>query len=150
MKILNSNTSKPKKINTMFNAKSKSDEIPNGSTTIIGAGTVINGDIESSGDIRIDGTLIGNLNGKAKVLIGAEGLIEGSVKGRNADVLGRVTGQMDIKEVLQLRGKCNIDGDIYAGKLEVEPTATFNGRCHMGANVVELKAELPLATAVNQ
>jgi cytoskeletal protein CcmA (bactofilin family) len=147
---LNSNTSKPKKINTMFNAKSKSDEIPNGSTTIIGAGTVINGDIESSGDIRIDGTLVGNLNGKAKVLIGAEGHIEGAVKGRNADVLGRVTGQMDIKEVLQLRGKCNIDGDIYAGKLEVEPTATFNGRCHMGANVVELKAELPLATAVNQ
>ena len=134
----------------MFNAKSKSspNESPNGSTTIIGAGTVINGDIESSGDIRIDGTLIGNLNAKAKVLIGAEGLVEGDIKGRQADVLGKVTGQMDIKEVLQLRGKCSIDGDIYAGKLEVEPTATFNGRCHMGANIVELNVEL--ATAVNQ
>jgi len=54
---------------------------------------------------------------------------------------------MDIKEVLQLRGKCNVDGDIFAGKLEVEPSATFNGRCHMGANVVELNIEL--ATAVN-
>ena len=50
--------------------------------------------------------------------------------------------------MLQLRGKCNVDGDIYAGKLEVEPTATFNGRCHMGANVVKLNVELGLA--VNQ
>ncbi len=134
----------------MFNSKSKfsETELPGGSTTIIGAGTIINGDIESSGDIRIDGTLIGNINGKAKVLIGSDGVVEGAVKGRQADVLGRVTGQMDVKEVLQLRGKCNIDGDIYAGKLEVEPTATFNGRCHMGANVVELNVEL--GAVVNQ
>ncbi|MEO6357898.1 MAG: polymer-forming cytoskeletal protein [Ferruginibacter sp.] len=134
----------------MFNSKSKSggSETQGGSTTIIGAGTTINGNIESTGDIRIDGTLIGNLTSKAKVLVGADGVIEGSIKGKNADVLGRVSGQMDIKEILQLRGKCIIDGDIFAGKLEVEPTATFNGRCHMGANVVELNVELP--TAVNQ
>ncbi|MBC7510069.1 MAG: polymer-forming cytoskeletal protein [Ferruginibacter sp.] len=134
----------------MFNSKSKSSatETPNGSITIIGAGTIINGNIESTGDIRIDGTLVGNINAKAKILIGADGVVEGSIKGRQADVMGKVTGQMDIREVLQLRGKCNVDGDIYAGKLEVEPTATFNGRCHMGANVVELNVELGLA--VNQ
>jgi cytoskeletal protein CcmA (bactofilin family) len=62
--------------------------------------------------------------------------------------MGKITGQVDIKEILQLRGKCIVDGDIYAGKLEVEPTATFNGRCHMGANVVELNVEL--GAAVNQ
>lgn len=134
----------------MFNSKSKSSatETPNGSITIIGAGTIINGNIESTGDIRIDGTLVGNINAKAKILIGADGVVEGSIKGRQADVMGKVTGQMDIREVLQLRGKCNVDGDIYAGKLEVEPTATFNGRCHMGANVVELNVEL--GAVVNQ
>lgn len=134
----------------MFNSKSKSSETESAgsSTTIIGAGTTISGDIESTGDIRIDGTLIGNISAKAKILIGADGAVEGHIKGRQADVLGKVTGQMDIKEVLQLRGKCIIDGDIYAGKLEVEPTATFNGRCHMGANIVELKVEM--AAVVNQ
>jgi len=133
----------------MFNSKMKStsSEPSTGSTTIIGAGTTITGDIESTGDIRIDGTLLGNVIARAKVLIGPEGNVEGAISGRNADVLGKVTGQMDIKEVLQLRGKCNVDGDIFAGKLEVEPSATFNGRCHMGANVVELNVEL--ATAVN-
>ena len=53
----------------MFNSKAKPGDTPVGSTTIIGAGTTIIGDIESNGDIRIDGNLIGNLHSKAKILI---------------------------------------------------------------------------------
>lgn len=132
----------------MFNTKQKPGETPTGSTTIIGAGTVIRGNISSDGDIRIDGTLIGNLDAKAKVLIGTEGMVEGDVKGHDADVLGKVTGQLRINELLQLRGKSNVNGEIFAGKLEVEPSATFNGNCHMGANVVELNSEL--ANVVNK
>lgn len=127
----------------MFNSKTKTNDAPSGNgTTIIGAGTVINGDISSNGDIRIDGTIIGNLSSKAKVLVGQEGIVEGDITGQQADIMGKVTGMLKIKELLQLRGKCNVNGELYAGKLEVEPTATFNGSCHMGANVVELTAEL--------
>lgn len=127
----------------MFNSKTKTNEAPSGSgTTIIGAGTVINGDIRSNGDIRIDGTLIGNLHSAAKVLIGQDGVVEGDIDGQQADIMGKVTGMLRIKELLQLRGKSNVNGELFAGKLEVEPTATFNGSCHMGANVVELTAEL--------
>jgi len=126
----------------MFASKTKNSDTPVGSTTIIGAGTVIHGDIESSGDIRIDGTLIGNLNSKAKVLIGQEGIVEGDIIGQQADIMGKVTGMIRIKELLQLKGKSLVSGEIYTGKLEVEPSATFNGSCHMGANVVELTAEL--------
>lgn len=123
---------------------------PVGSTTIIGAGTIIHGDITSNGDIRIDGTLVGNLTGKAKVLIGSDGVVEGDVSGHDADVLGRVSGQIKIRGLLQLRGNSVIQGNIYTGKLEVEPSATFNGSCHMGANIVELNAELPASVAINQ
>ena len=126
----------------MFNSKAKPGDTPVGSTTIIGAGTTIIGDIESNGDIRIDGNLIGNLHSKAKILIGPDGSVEGDINGLQADILGKVTGQLKIKELLQLRGKSIIEGEIYAGKLEVEPTATFNGSCHMGANVIELSVEL--------
>ncbi|MFM2358440.1 MAG: hypothetical protein RLY16_433 [Bacteroidota bacterium] len=135
----------------MFNAKNRNTDTPVGSTTIIGAGTLIEGDISSNGDIRIDGTLRGNLKGKAKVLIGNDGVVEGDVTGQDADILGKVTGQLKIKGLLQLRGNCSVQGDIFAGKLEVEPTATFNGSCHMGANVVELNtAEILSNVAVNQ
>jgi cytoskeletal protein CcmA (bactofilin family) len=60
----------------MFNSKFSLStlETTAASTTIIGAGTTINGDIKSEGDIRIDGTLIGNLFAKAKVFIGPEGV----------------------------------------------------------------------------
>ena len=74
----------------MFNAKSKAafDESPAGASTIIGAGTVITGDISSKGDIRIDGTLKGNLEARAKVLIGPEGVVEGDIQGMQADDVG--------------------------------------------------------------
>ncbi|MEO6723519.1 MAG: polymer-forming cytoskeletal protein [Ferruginibacter sp.] len=134
----------------MFNSKSKSgaDDSPTGGTTIIGAGTVINGDIESEGDIRIDGFLNGNLFAKSKIFIGQQGGVKGDIRGMQADVLGKVTGQIEIQELLQLLGNCDVQGDIFAGKLQVEPTASFNGCCHMGANVVALNKEL--GNVVNQ
>jgi cytoskeletal protein CcmA (bactofilin family) len=132
----------------MFNSKSKSQgESPAGANSIIGAGTVITGNMESNGDIRIDGVLRGNLKGRAKILIGPEGVVEGDIDGEQADVLGRITGSIKVAGLLNLRGKATVNGDIFTGKLQMEPTATFNGQCHMGASVVELNSE---AIAVNQ
>ena len=134
----------------MFNSKSKSslDATSSNASTMIGAGTVITGDLESNGDIRIDGVLKGNLKGKSKIIIGSEGVVHGNIEGLQADIMGQVTGSIKIQELLYLHGKTEVKGDIYAGKLQVEPSAVFNGKCHMGANVVELKKEV--ANAVNQ
>jgi cytoskeletal protein CcmA (bactofilin family) len=136
----------------MFNSKSKSsfDEAKASDTTIIGAGTTITGNLVSNGDIRIDGTLKGNLQCKAKVLVGAAGAVEGDIDGKQADVLGKVTGKIKVTDLLHLHGKAVVDGDIFAAKLQIEPTVSFNGQCQMGANVVELAKERTTATAVNQ
>lgn len=125
----------------MFNSKSKSafDANSTNASTMIGAGTTITGDLESNGDIRIDGILIGNLTGKAKIIIGADGKVEGNIEGLQADIIGHVTGTIKVQELLYLHGNTVVNGDIYAGRLQVEPTAVFNGKCHMGANIVELK-----------
>jgi cytoskeletal protein CcmA (bactofilin family) len=135
----------------MFKSKTKSsfDDMPATSTTIIGAGTTITGNLESNGDIRIDGTLKGNLHAKAKVIVGANGHVHGDIDGKLADILGRVTGKIKIEDLLYIHGKANIDGDLYAGKLHIEPTASFNGQCHMGANIVELNAEKERALIAN-
>jgi cytoskeletal protein CcmA (bactofilin family) len=128
----------------MFNKQSKSlpGELAGGSTTIIGAGTTIKGDLESNGDIRIDGTLIGNITAKEKIIIGPEGTLIGDLHGNQADILGKISGKIKIDDLLQIRGKANIQGDIYASKLQLEPSATFNGQCFMGANIVDLNAEV--------
>src|SRR6187401_642928 len=117
----------------MFNSKSRSsDETPVGSASIISAGTVITGNIESRGDIRIDGTLRGNISGQAKILIGPEGVVEGDITGQQADILGTVHGRIKMNGLLHLHGKANVEGDIHAAKLQIEPTVSFNGQCQMG------------------
>ena len=130
----------------MFNTKQKPEmqmqqEKPitggNG-TTLISSGTTLKGDLSSNSDLRIDGTVIGNINSSAKVVIGANGVVEGDIIGVQADIVGKVSGNIRAKDLLQLRGECLVTGNLYAGKLQVEPTATFNGQCHMGANIVEM------------
>jgi len=131
----------------MFTRKSKSDndESLSASASIIGAGNTITGDIESNGDIRVDGTIKGNVYSKAKVLIGPSGLIEGNMHCNEADISGHVSGNIVTKGLLVLKGNASVSGDIHTSKLFIEPTASFNGQCHMGANVVELKHDIPVA-----
>jgi cytoskeletal protein CcmA (bactofilin family) len=129
----------------MFNNKNKTDMQPektsagNG-TTLVSAGTTLKGDITSTSDLRIDGTIIGNIHSSAKIVIGANGVVEGDISGAQADIVGKVSGNIRAKELLQLRGDCMVTGNLYAGKLQIEPTATFNGQCHMGTNVVEMSS----------
>jgi cytoskeletal protein CcmA (bactofilin family) len=121
----------------MFNGKSKTDvlgEAPAGtSTSLIGAGTSMKGDITSNGDLRIDGTLTGNIHCSAKVVIGANGVVQGDINGQQADIMGKVTGTIKVKDLLQLKGGSLLNGNIQAAKLQIEPTASFNGECHMAA-----------------
>ena len=142
----------------MFNTKKPTTtdmitEKPNGNggggtgTTLISAGTTIKGDLSSNSDLRIDGTVIGNINSSAKIVIGNSGVVEGDIFGNNADIVGKTSGTIKVKELLQLRGECVVNGNIYAGKLQVEPSATFNGQCHMGANVVDMASNEVTALA---
>jgi cytoskeletal protein CcmA (bactofilin family) len=123
----------------MFNQKSKSDlmgdsPIPSGGTTLIAAGTTLKGDITSNGDIRIDGILQGNINCTAKVVIGANGVVEGDISGQQADIMGKVVGTIQVKDLLQLKGSSQVKGNLHAGKLQIEPSASFNGQCHMNSS----------------
>jgi cytoskeletal protein CcmA (bactofilin family) len=118
-------------------------------TTLVSAGTTLKGDLSSNSDLRIDGTILGNVSSSAKIVIGASGSIEGDISGNQADIVGKVTGNIKTKDLLQLRGDCVVNGNVYAGKLQVEPTATFNGQCHMG-NIVEMGNNSNEAKAIAQ
>lgn len=110
--------------------------------TIISKGTIIHGDVNSDNDLRIDGTVNGNIMCSAKVIIGDTGFIEGHIDGQSADISGKVVGNLKVKDILFLKGNCTVQGNIAADKLQVEPTATFNGQCQMGktANIVQMSA----------
>jgi cytoskeletal protein CcmA (bactofilin family) len=117
--------------------KRAADEISN-SSNVIGKGTVLEGNIETHGNIRIEGKIIGNIKSKSKIALGNSSHIEGNVTAQNADIEGEVKGKVEISELLVLKSTAVITGDIITGKLVVEPGATFNGSCKMG-NAANMK-----------
>jgi cytoskeletal protein CcmA (bactofilin family) len=115
-------------------------EISNSSNTI-GKGTIIQGDIETYGNLRLEGKLIGNIKCKSKVAQGEGAVIEGNVTAQNAEFAGQIIGKVEISELLVLKASCIITGDIITNKLSIEPGATFNGTCKMGATVKEIQLQ---------
>jgi cytoskeletal protein CcmA (bactofilin family) len=125
----------------MFNTPTKSKEKTetNREQNRISAGTVITGDIEAKGGFRIEGTLIGNLSTSGKVVISKGGLIKGNLTCLNADFEGSFDGILNIEETLSLKTSAVIDGEVNAGKLSIEPGASFNATCNMKGAVKTLK-----------
>lgn len=111
----------------------------NGAINIIGAGTIIDGEIKSNGDVRIDGTIRGSVSSKSKVVIGSTGQVEGDVVCQNADISGQVKGNTTVAEMLFLKSQARINGDILTGKLVVEVGASFTGNCSMGPVIKDIK-----------
>jgi cytoskeletal protein CcmA (bactofilin family) len=126
----------------MFNKEKPTNERINASATLISQGTTLKGDVSSDTDLRIDGTIHGNVSCTAKIIIGPTGFIEGNIDGQQADITGKVHGNITVQDMLQLRGDCNVQGNISSGKLQIEPTAIFNGKCQMGsvANIVQMSS----------
>ncbi len=122
----------------------KSYEVDNKLPNMIGNGTKIIGDIETKGDIRIDGSIEGNIVSKGKVVIGVEGSVKGQVECVNAEVSGSIEGSVNILELLSLKESSKLNGSIKTTKLSIEPGAVFSGECEMGGNPINKKVnDLP-------
>lgn len=105
----------------------------------IGAGTIITGDIESKGDIRVDGMLKGTVNTSGKVVLGKDGVVEGDVSCNSADIAGTVNAKITVTQLLLLKSTAKLNGDIVTNKLSIEPGASFTGSCSMGAVIKDIK-----------
>jgi len=112
----------------------KNNEPETAAINLISNGTDITGDVKSNGDIRIDGTLTGNLNTKGKVVIGPTGKVNGEVICKNSEVSGTVEGRIIVSQLLILKVSSKIMGDIVTLKLSIEPGAIFTGNCKMNGN----------------
>ena len=125
----------------MFSTKKNNSVLAGGGTSIIGQAVSLSGDITSTADIRIDGVVKGNVKSSARILIGADGMVEGDLDSLQADIMGSVKGNIKVKELLSLRENAVINGNIHVGKLQVEPSVILNGNCYMNTNVVEMMKE---------
>jgi cytoskeletal protein CcmA (bactofilin family) len=104
-------------------------------------GTRIEGIFRSESNIRIDGSLIGNVETKGRLVIGPNGVIDGEIMCQNAEVEGKINGKIIVEDLLSLKASARIDGEIFTSKLSIDPGALFTGSCHMGNKVKQMKHE---------
>ncbi|MBL6446589.1 polymer-forming cytoskeletal protein [Fulvivirga sp. 29W222] len=102
------------------------------SNNIIGKGSTFNGNIDTYGNLRVEGRIIGNIRSKSKIAVGQSAVIDGNILAQVAELEGEVKGSVEVTDVLILKPTCSISGDIIANKLVVEAGAKFDGKCKMG------------------
>jgi cytoskeletal protein CcmA (bactofilin family) len=121
-------------------AKYNENESTSNNINLIGLGTEIHGDIICNGDLRIDGTLVGNISAKGKIVIGETGKIKGEITCKSTDVSGLVDGKLIVAELLSLKSTAKVIGDMSTSRLAIEPGSRFTGYCDM-TNENENKTE---------
>ena len=127
----------------MFEKSPKSYTDLLGKTNRIVEGTTITGDINSPADFRLDGHLIGNFQSKGKIVIGPAGSVKGDIICKNADIEGRFEGKIQVQEILNVKSRSHIIGEVVCGKLSVEPGAEFSASCVMKPHVKNLASNGP-------
>ena len=94
-------------------------------------GTHITGKIAAPSDIRIEGTLEGDLDCKAKLIIGPSGVVQGNVTCRTAMIEGKFDGTLQVGELLEVRESARVEGEVTYGKLKIDAGAVLLGTIRM-------------------
>jgi cytoskeletal protein CcmA (bactofilin family) len=130
--------------NTPFEGD-KSEEI-----TIISNSVKLEGKITSSGNIRVDGEIQGDIIAQSNVTIGEQGQVNGKINASVINMGGKVSGSVSAKEKLVLESKGNLTGDIFTKILVIEAGAKFDGKSKMGESkeILEIKETTKPSTTI--
>jgi len=108
--------------------------------SVIAVGTIIEGDVKMPGDLRLDGTILGNVTSEAKVMMGKQGKIKGNVTTHSSGIKGEFEGELKVSEKLHIHNSARIEGTIHTKTLIVENGAQIIGNCNVGT--VETKESI--------
>lgn len=116
-------------------SRNKGSLAPQALLNLIGSGTVITGNIQCSGDIRIDGTVKGHMEVGQKLVVGETGSVLGDISAANVSIIGTVKGNIIAEETTVLHGTSKVNGDIQTRQIIIEQGGILNGYCKMGAEI---------------
>jgi cytoskeletal protein CcmA (bactofilin family) len=105
---------------------------PEAVISIIGAGMSIDGDSETDGSLRIEGTIRGSVRAGKSVVVGRDGLVDGSIYTQDAVISGRVSGGIHAVSRLELLATSEVSGEIEAPRMQVEEGAKVQGQVTVG------------------
>lgn len=96
---------------------------------IIGPSSLIKGDIESEGSIRIDGKIFGNIKALGNVIISENANVKGDIYSVNAEIYGKCEGNVQVKGKINIHQNSTLIGDIVAKSFNTKEGSFFKGNC---------------------
>ena len=114
-----------------------------GTTCVISSGTKMEGKFSASENVRLDGTIIGEVDCTKRIVMGSSGRIEGTVVSQDLIVKGTIKGDVTVRGLLHLQQSAYIEGKISAKSMIVDEGASYNGECKVGQKATPtLKAKV--------
>lgn len=105
--------------------------VDGGGTSVIAPGMKVVGDVETSGILKIEGTVQGSIRGARQVLLGRSGLIQGDVQAEEVVLGGRVVGTVTATERVEIQSNSVIEGDVHTRSIVVFEGGLLNGNVRM-------------------
>lgn len=118
-------------------------------TTIISHGVKIDGKLTSSGNIRVEGEIQGDVSSQRNVVVGERGKVNGQINADSITIGGKVSGTVKANKKLLLDPTGNLKGDIFTKILVIEAGAKFDGNSKMGDSGDTWKPKEPAKTEPN-
>ncbi len=105
-----------------------------GADTVIGAGVIVSGNLNSEGDMVVDGEVSGNIKTLGNLTIGVNALINGNISGADVRVSGSLQGNINAEGEASIGETGNVLGDIICNTIAIGSGAVFRGRIQMQIN----------------
>ena len=105
--------------------------------TVIGADTVIKGEMTFKSNVKVVGTFEGTIQGDGGLQVSDNAMCKANVESSVVVVDGKVEGNLLARDKVQLNAKGVVKGDIVAGKMVMTEGASFFGKCAVGAEAVK-------------
>jgi|GEM_PF-433180 len=112
--------------------------------SIIGAGSSVGGDIDVDGFLRIDGDVRGSVRATGKIVVGATGRVDASIRAKSAIIGGIVKGDVYVSERLRILTGGMVIGNVFAPRFEAEEGTVVHGDVAVTGRPEGSEEELPV------
>ena len=99
--------------------------------TVIGSSIVIDGEISGDEDLVIQGTVKGKITLRESLYVEGSGVVEADIETQNVEIAGRVTGNIQATDKVELKADCRVVGDVKAPRILIADGASFKGNVDM-------------------
>ena len=99
--------------------------------TVIGATIVIDGEMKSSEDVSIQGTIKGKIQTTADLYVEAGGQVQAEVETQSIEIEGTVVGNVHASDRYELKKQGRVEGDVHAPRVVIADGARFKGSIDM-------------------